>query len=185
MNFRKHTVLKVAVIGAFALFAFSALPAGACPNSPGTLSASACNTKVVLTWSAPSGGTAATGYVVFRSASPTATAWNTPTVPLNLSKIPAGWTMIVTQANDLTATTYTDTGLTNGTKYSYEVAGYDSGGIGYLSNLAAATPESGLCGTPTPIGAIGAIPAALLLGGVLVYQQHRRRIRRTTVAETS
>src|SRR5205807_2059284 len=46
----------------------------------------------------------------------------------------------------LTATAYTDTGLTNGTAYSYTVAAVNSAGTSAMSNTANATPTGGTGG---------------------------------------
>ncbi|MGA9077183.1 MAG: fibronectin type III domain-containing protein [Acidimicrobiales bacterium] len=185
MRKQRRRVLGGAAAIAFAtvaVLALSTLPAGACPDSPINLTAKACDSSVTLNWSPARGGPTASGWVVFRS-STSSTPWDTTSIPL--TTIPSGWTEIVTVAARLTATTYVDTTVSNGTTYYYEVAGYDSAGIGYESNLVSASPTKGECGTPTPIGAIGAIPVALLLGGVLVYQQRRRRIRRQSTAAAS
>lgn len=77
-------------------------------TAPTGLAASPASTKVTLTWNAVTG---ATGYNVLRSASSTG-----PFVRVNTSTI--------------TATTYTDTGLTNHQTYYYEVLAVNSLGEG-------------------------------------------------------
>jgi hypothetical protein len=87
-----------------------------------------------------------------------------------------------------TSYSYPDTTVTNGNTYYYEVAGYDLSGTGYVLGTQAsvsAKPMAGLCGTQTPVGAIGAIPVALLLGGALFYQQRRRSVRRAAATTAS
>jgi fibronectin type 3 domain-containing protein len=74
------------------------------PPVPAGLAAAAGNAQVALKWSVSSG---ATGYYVERSV-----ASGGP------------YTQISTQA----AANYTDTGLTNGTKYYYVVSAYNSAG---------------------------------------------------------
>jgi hypothetical protein len=194
MRKQRRRVLGGAAAIAFAtvaVLALSALPAGACPNAPTNLRAKACDSSVTLTWT-PTSGPTAIGWVVFRSTS--STPWNTYGITFtslaSLTTVPpSSWTDIGTvAATTATSYSYLDKGLTNGKTYYYEVAGYDASGTGYVlgtQSSASAEPMSGACGTQTPIGAIGAIPVALLLGGVLVYQQHRRRIRRKSTAAAS
>jgi hypothetical protein len=88
------------------------------PAAPANLSASAGNAQVSLSWSASTG---ATGYNVKRT-----TGGN-----------------YVTIASNVTATSYTDTGLSNGTTYYYIVTAVNSAGESSPSNQASATPGSG------------------------------------------
>ena len=89
------------------------------PAAPTGLTATAGNAQVSLAWSASSG---ATSYNLYRATSAGAEA---------LYK------------SGLTATTYADTGLTNGTTYYYKVAAVNSAGTSGLSAEASATPSSG------------------------------------------
>jgi fibronectin type 3 domain-containing protein len=102
----------------------SATPA-AVPAAPTGLSASAGNTQDTLTWTAASG---ATSYNVYNGTS----SGGEGSTPVGTSS----------------TTTYTDTGLTNGTKYYYIVKGVNSSGTGPASNEASATPSS--AGLPSP-----------------------------------
>jgi hypothetical protein len=163
MRKQRRRVLGGAVAIAFAtvaVLALSALPAGAW-TTPTNLAATTCGSHVTLTWS-PVGRDS---YVVYRSTSQS-----------------SGYTQIGTP----TSATYTDTdpGLLAGTTYYYEVASHDSAGTSSPSSPVSVKVSSAACGQ-VPIGAIGAIPVALLLGGVLVYHQHRRRIRRQSTAAAS
>jgi fibronectin type 3 domain-containing protein len=88
----------------------------AVPAVPAGLAAAAGNAQVALHWAASSG---ATGYYVERS---------------NASGGP--YTQVSTEA----AATFTDTGLTNGTKYFYVVSAYDSAGQSANSADVSATP---------------------------------------------
>jgi hypothetical protein len=85
--------------------------------------ASPSSGSVALSWSAPSsnGGSAITGYKVFRGTSS------------------GGETLLTTLGN---VTTFTDTGLTNGTTYFYTVAAVNSVGTGAQSNELSATPHT-------------------------------------------
>jgi len=86
------------------------------PGAPTSLTATAGNGQVALSWTAPSdnGGSAITGYTVTINGTPT------PIVG--------------------TATTYTVTGLTNGTTYTFVVAATNTNGTGANSNSVSATP---------------------------------------------
>ncbi len=89
----------------------------AVPASPGSLQATAGDAEVDLTWSAVAG---ATGYSVGRS-----TASGGP------------YTSIATQ---VVGTSFTDTGLTNGTAYYYVASATNAGGESGGSNEVSATP---------------------------------------------
>jgi subtilisin family serine protease len=89
------------------------------PAAPTSLTATAGNGSVSLTWPASSG---ATSYTVKRSTTPG-----------------SGYAPVAT---GLTATSYNDTGLTNGTTYSYVVSASNSIGEGPDSVEASATPQA-------------------------------------------
>jgi fibronectin type 3 domain-containing protein/regulation of enolase protein 1 (concanavalin A-like superfamily) len=111
----------------------SATPAPpAPPGPPGTLIANPGNAQVALTWTASTG--TGVSYTVKRS--------NTPG---------EGYTNV--QAG-LTATSFTNTGLSNGTAYYYIVTASNSGGESAPSNEANATPQA-----PPPPGAPGSLIA--------------------------
>jgi fibronectin type 3 domain-containing protein len=88
---------------------------GSVPAVPTGLTATAANAQVNLTWTASSG---ATGYYVKRSTS----------------------SGTETQIAALSATTYADNSVTNGTKYFYVVSAYNSYGQSANSSEASATP---------------------------------------------
>jgi hypothetical protein len=89
------------------------------PAAPTNLIATGSNTQVTLTWTASTG---ATSYNVFRSTS----AGGEGTTP---------W------STGLTTTTFTDTGLTNGTTSFYKVTAVNTAGQSATSNEASATPN--------------------------------------------
>jgi fibronectin type 3 domain-containing protein len=107
------------------------------PGVPTGLTATAGNGQVGLSWTAPvvNGGTAITGYKIYRS---------TTSGGETLFASPAG-----------TATTYTNTGLTNGTAYFYKVTAVNGVGEGGLSGEASATPTATttIPGAPTGLTA--------------------------------
>jgi uncharacterized protein (DUF1800 family)/fibronectin type 3 domain-containing protein len=103
----------------------TAAPAPAVP--PASLTATGGDARVVLSWQAVSG---AAGYLIFRSTDGT---WST--LPLAV----------------VSATTYTNTGLTNGTLYTYRVAAYDAAGTGPQSGDVSARPLA----SPKGLKAIG------------------------------
>jgi fibronectin type 3 domain-containing protein len=99
------------------------------PAAPTVLTAVSGNAQVTLTWTTSSG---ATGYYVKRS-----TTTGGP------------YTQIATQA----AANYTDTGLTNGTKYCYVVSAYNSAGQSANSGEVNATPVLPAPSAPTGLAA--------------------------------
>ena len=103
------------------------------PAAPGSLSATAGDGQVALTWNASSG---ATGYNIQRGA-----ASGGPYTPIQTN-----WPN----------TNFTDTGLTNGTTYYYVVTATNTAGEGPASNQASATPfapiatSTALASAPNP-----------------------------------
>ena len=106
-------------------------------------SATAGNNQVVVSWSAPdSGGSAITDYVI-EQLDPDGSTWNTLTDGVS------------------TSTSFTVTGLTNGTSYSFRVSAKNTIGTGTVSSTVSATPAApppsgsggsgGTSGTPTPV----------------------------------
>ncbi len=89
------------------------------PATPTGLAATAGNAQVGLTWNASTG---ATSYTVGRSTT-SGSGYTTVTSP--------------------TGTSYTDTGLTNGTTYYYVVAAANSAGTSANSSQVSATPSAG------------------------------------------
>jgi fibronectin type 3 domain-containing protein len=96
------------------------------PPAPTGLAATAGNGSVSLTWNASAG---ATSYSVYRGTAPGAEG----TTPIGTT----------------TSTSFTNTGLTNGTAYYYKVTASNSAGVSPSSNEATATPTSGSGGSGT------------------------------------
>jgi len=96
----------------------SAMPQVAAPAAPTGLTATAGHMQVSLKWTASSG---ATSYNVYRGTS-------------------SGGESATPVKTGITGTTFTDTGLTAGTKYFYKVAAVNAGGTSGLSKEAAAKP---------------------------------------------
>jgi uncharacterized repeat protein (TIGR02543 family) len=95
------------------------LPSSSAPSAPTGLSAVGGNGQVALNWTAATG---ATSYNVYRGTS----TGGESTTPI---------------ATNVTAATYTDTGLTNGTAYYYEVKAVNTYGTSGSSNEATGTPN--------------------------------------------
>ena len=98
-------------------------PAGSAPAAPTGLSATAGNAQISLSWSAVSG----------------ATSYN-----VKLSTTNGG---PYTTVSSPTGTSFTNTGLTNGTTYYYVVTALNANGESANSNQASATPVGGGGGT--------------------------------------
>ncbi len=96
------------------------------PGAPSGLTASAGDAWINLSWTAPTGGGAQSGYKIFRDTTTGVSATGTP---------------LTTVAN--TETAYQDTTVTNDTTYWYEVVAYNAAGDGPPSNEASATPTGG------------------------------------------
>src|SRR5437660_955282 len=92
------------------------------PSAPTNLVATAGNAQVGLTWQAPAsnGGSPITNYRIYRGTSSN------------------GETLLATIGNVLT---YTDTAVTNGVTYYYQVSAVNGAGEGPRSNEASATPS--------------------------------------------
>jgi hypothetical protein len=99
-----------------------AVPATA-PGVPQSLSATAGDTEVALSWSAPSsdGGATVTGYKVYQQ--------NTGDSSFAVVATPSG-------------TAHTVTGLNNGTTYYFKVAAVNSVGTGNLTSAVSSTPAA-------------------------------------------
>jgi fibronectin type 3 domain-containing protein len=100
------------------------------PAAPTSLTATAGNAQVALSWTASSG---ATSYNVLNS-----TTSGGP---------------YTTVATGVSSTSYTNTGLTNGTTYYFVVQAVNSYGTSGNSNQASATPTSGAPAPPTGLSA--------------------------------
>ena len=100
------------------------------PSAPRNLQASGGDSQVALAWEAPSsnGSSPVTNYRIYRGT------------------VPGGESLLTTVGNVLT---YTDTGVTNGVRYYYEVGAVSSAGEGPKSTETSATPRT----TPSsPLG---------------------------------
>jgi fibronectin type 3 domain-containing protein len=95
------------------------------PSAPQSLAATAASGSVSLTWAPPAsnGGAAVTGYNVYRGTS-------------------AGGESATPIAANVAGTSFTDTGVVNGTTYYYTVAAVNSAGVSPRSNETSATPAS-------------------------------------------
>jgi titin len=93
------------------------------PASAPTLTATAGNGSVTLAWTVPTddGGSTITGYRIYR-------------------RIGTGSATVLTTVGPVL--TYTNTGLTNGTTYHYQVAAVNGAGAGTPSNEASASPAT-------------------------------------------
>ena len=107
------------------------------PTAPISLVAAAGNASVRLSWSPPSsnGGSAVTGYNVYRGLSP------------------RGETLL---ASRVATTSYLDTSVTDATRYYYEVTAVNGVGEGPPSLEVSATPQASVPGPPRSLSALPA-----------------------------
>src|SRR2546427_511417 len=110
------------------------------PSAPQNLAATSGNAQVTLNWRAPAsdGGSPLTNYEIYRGVAP------------------GSETLLATMGNVLT---YTDTAVTNGVTYYYQVSAVNAAGEGPRSNEASATPSPPP--PPPPDFGISATPASL------------------------
>ena len=111
------------------------------PVAPTGLTAASTSGKVELSWTAPSAGAAS--YRIYRQ------------------NADGSWPQFALATVPASTTTYTDSGLTNGTAYTYRVTTLNSvGQESTPSSTATATPSS--CGTGSPYSATVAATAGLV-----------------------
>jgi len=120
------------------------------PSAPAGLSTTAGDTEVVLSWGASSASRGVGGYRVYRN----------------------GGQVAQTQSTD-----FTDTGLTNGTTYSYYVVAYDTAGaLSPPSQTVSAAPTGGAGGYPrTTWTAVGTPPLSGANAAALVMHRPEQR----------
>jgi len=118
------------------------------PGAPSNLTASAGNSQVTLNWTAGSG---ATSYNIYRGTS--AGGESTTAIATNVGGAP-----------------YTNTGLTNGTKYYYTVKAVNSAGTSGASNEASATPAAAtIQGIDLVVTSVTLNPSAPTTGSHVVF----------------
>jgi len=117
-----YTVMVTGASGSLTHSATVTVNVQTVPLAPQNLKATSGNAQTMLSWSAPSsdGGSAITNYNIYRGTAS------------------GGETWITTIGNTLT---YTDTGLTNGVTYYYQVEAVNSVGTSLPSNEVSATPS--------------------------------------------
>jgi len=113
--------------------AFTVGSGATAPSTPSNLTATAGNTIVALSWTASS-GTAPITYSVYRGTA-------------------AGQESTTAIASGISGTSYTNTGVSNNTKYYYTVKAVNSKGTSAASNEASATPVGSAPAAPTNLTA--------------------------------
>ena len=126
----------------------SAVSPSTTPSAPTSVAATVGDQQVVLTWAAgATGGSAITGYTIERNDG-------------------SGWTT-VTANTQSTSTSYTATGLTNGTAYTFRVTPLNVNGSGAAAVTSpAVTPieAPGVPAQPTAIAATGSATVSVTAG---------------------
>lgn len=115
---------------------------GAIPSPPASLSLTPGDTQIAVSWTASTG---ATSYNLWRS-----------------TTHGGGYTLLVSQAG----TTYTNTGLTNGTPYYYTVSAIGASGEGAMTDEATATPSAGVASMTTASRTTGVAPLGVFFDAV-------------------
>jgi fibronectin type 3 domain-containing protein len=146
----------------------SATPQATVPSAPLAVVAAAGNASVTVSWSVPAtnGGSPITGYDVYRGTSP-------------------GGESATPVAANVTGTSFTDTGLANGTAYYYTAAAVNAVGLSpqsaetsatpqapsaaaYVRRVASATASSSRTTTTLPVGAPGVAAGHTLVVSLLL-----------------
>lgn len=140
----------------------TATPTAVAPAAPAAVVASAGDGQVILSWTA---STNADAYKVYRNG-----------------------TLIT--ASSVTTTTYTDSGLTNGTTYTYYVVAFKQNSpASSASGSVTATPQAATAGTPTGLAAAAADGQVSLTwntsAGATSYQILRNSVQVGTSATAS
>ena len=132
------------------------------PSAPGTLGVVSGDTTAALSWAAATDAVGVIGYVVYR--------WVEPASGAGYTAIP-----VAVHTAGAAETTWTDTGLTNGTTYRYVVRAMDAAtNVGPRSSTASASPRFATAlsfgATPTTVawGKPWALSGELTAGGVAV-----------------
>ena len=117
-------------IGALAYLRVSDQPtSGSVPNAPSSLSVAAGPGQLNLAWSAAATGSPATGFRIYRAASPS--------------------TDFTFLADVVSSSSYTDTGLNQNVSYTYRLVAYNGAGQSAASSTATAKPLDPATTTPT------------------------------------
>ena len=114
-----------------------------CPPVPSGLTALPGPAQVALSWTSDSGSgpNAASGYKLYRS-------------------VGGGAFTFLVQLGGASSDSYTDSGLTDGTTYAYEITAYNGTGESAASSAVDATPP-GIPATPSGLGASVSAPSAI------------------------
>ena len=129
------------------VYSITVTRAGSAPAAPTGLAATAGEGAVTLSWTAPTGGGAVSGYEYQQKAGTGAYG---------------AWTPI--PGSGPSTTSYTVTGLTNGTAYAFRVRALNSTGAGAASNEVTVTPTGRLVWANSEQEVAAVIAAAIAAG---------------------